>query len=185
MNTLLMIAFIAAFACLNRGRGSQFWDRIPSTTAGRLLATFGMAVLTAGAAWPANPLAIFIWTWATLFIWTVFAWDKYWAAAIGHTIDPTARAFPPVDWVMSELPAMPLRMWGTVAMGLRQSLLTLSLVGLAIIAGHPDRAAFAPLTLLFGIPYLLAGYSRTPYPIGWAEYTVGAAIGALCLLVAC
>lgn len=171
----------ALFSLLNRARGSQFWDTLPSTSATRILATFGMALATAAAAGGdrARAAELLLWAWASLMLWCVFAWDNYWSAAIGNPTDVHKPACKPVDRIMARLPAMPPRLWGTVAMGLRQSFAAPCLVGLSVISGHPSHAAYALATPSFGVIYLAAGYLRPKAPIALAEHAVGAALGAL------
>ena len=192
MDTATMIGFALSFAILNRGRGSHFWDSIDSTAASRLLAAFSMAVLTmlaAGQGGIAGDLTI-LWALGTLSLWEVFAWDNYWSAAIGHAFNPGARTFLPADWLMRRMPwfapvysatagDVRRRLWGTVAMGLRQSVAAPCIVGLAWLTGHPDHGWYAAGTLLLGLPYLLAGYACRTYAIGFAEYTVGGWLGIL------
>ena len=74
---------------------------------------------------------------------------------------------------------MPLRIWGAIAMGLRQAFLIPSLAGLAALCGHPWNAAYSLATLLFGVIYLTAGYASRLRPIAVAEYSLGACLGLL------
>ncbi|MCE9565859.1 MAG: hypothetical protein K8U57_27860 [Planctomycetes bacterium] len=181
MSSVSFVAIPVLFSLLNRARGSQFWDTLPSTSATRILATLCMAVVTAATAWgdSARMTELLLWTWASLMLWCVFAWDNYWSAAIGNPTDVHKPACKAVDRIMARLPAMPLRLWGAVAMGIRQSFAVPCLVGLSIISGHPTHAAYALATLSFGLIYLAAGYVWPKAPITVAEHAVGAALGAL------
>jgi hypothetical protein len=171
-------AFAIAFALLNRGRGSHFGNEIDSTVASRLITALGMAVLTIIAAQTDEITGdiILVWVFAGISLWDWFGWDNYWSAAIGNHTDINTASFKPVDWLMHLLPAMSIRIWGTVAMGLRQSLASPCIVGLAFLTGHPEHAWYAAGTLLFGLPYLLAGYLFKA-PVMVAEYAVGGALG--------
>lgn len=175
---------VIVFALLNRARGSRLYGLTDSTLAGRLIATGLMAAVTAWASGgPSAP--VLAWTWASLMLWCSFGWGRYFVAATGGPI-ADERESRWVDWVMDRLRLptdTPLRrrIWGSVAMGLRQSFLTPSLVGLAILSGHPDRAGFALLTPLLGLCYLPAGFARPRDPIPVAELALGAALGLLIL----
>jgi hypothetical protein len=170
-----------AFAAFNRARGTRFWDVLPSTVVGRLLATMLMAssvFAITGVLWvlPA--------TWAALMLWCTPAWDNYWSAAIGNPTNISKPAFAPVDWIMRRL-SLPvvtgfqLRLWGAVAMGLRQSLAIPAIVITAVAAGHPINALNGLATLSFGFLYMAAGYLPNRYSIAAAEYATGAALGLI------
>ena len=167
------------FSVLNRARGSQFWNLLSSTSTSRVIATLGMALVTASTEWGDDLMMaeVFLWSWATLMLWCVFAWDNYWSAAIGNPTDINKPACKPVDWIMSLLPSMPLRLWGAVAMGLRQTFAVPCIVGLALLTHHPEQAIYAFGTILFGLIYLVAGYVWPKAPINVAEPLVGSAIG--------
>lgn len=186
------LLFCIAFAFLNRGRGSHFWDQIDSTVASRLVACFGMAALTmvAGGQSESHGYVLLLWTLATLPLWAFPGWDNYWAAAIGHDFNPVARTFPPVDWVMKRMPwfrpvyratasDLRRRLWGAASMGLRQALAAPCIIGLASLTGLPWHALYALGTLLFGFIYMISGSLFKPYVIGTAEYIVGGALGFL------
>ena len=195
MNIALMIAFMAAFAFLNRGRGSQFWNQIDSTVASRLVTTLSMSSLTmiaSGSDEYQGDLILF-WVWAVMSLWAFPGWDNYWSAAIGNAFNPNASTFAPVDWLMKRMPwfsavyaatasNLSRRLWGTVAMGLRQALAAPCFIGLAYLTGHPETGWYAAGTLLLGTPYLLGGYVCKAYPVGFAEYCVGAVLGAMTYL---
>jgi hypothetical protein len=161
-----LVALLATlFALLNRGRGSRFWDTLPSTTISRLAATAGMAILV----YPFGLLSggilhavgMFFWTWAALMFWCVFAWDSFWNAEIGT--DPQRS-----------------RLWGLGMMALRMTLAVPCLIGLAFLAGQPQHAWLALATPLLGLPYYVFGY-LTPGTnvIRNAELAVGALLGFL------
>ncbi len=174
---------IAAFAILNRMRGSRIYDLTSSTTVGRLAACLGMAMCTAVLNSTMHQVPVFLWSLASLMLADIFAWDNYWSAAVGNPTDIMKPAFAPVDWVMAKLPAMPLRLWGTVAMGLRMSLFGAYVAGLAVITDHPANAFYGLFTLLFGVPYLVSGYLWKQNPVASSEYLVGGLLGTLTALV--
>ena len=103
MSIALLAAFTAVFAFLNRARGSQLYGFVNSTTAGRLISTFFMAYATSLVAGGdfIHMDTVILWAWATLYLWTIFAWDNYWAAAIGHTFNPNTVTFAPADWLLN------------------------------------------------------------------------------------
>lgn len=178
---LASLPLIPIFAFANRARGTRFYG-LAGTTVGRVLSTFLMATATGVTAWfegqgTAQSAIIALWAWASLYFWCIFAWDQYWSAAIGNPTDIVAPACKPVDWVMSKLPTMPLRLWGTIAMGLRQAYLIPFLAELAVLCDHPWNAAYSLVTLLFGAIYLAAGYAKKIPPIALAEYSLGACLG--------
>jgi hypothetical protein len=190
---LLTVCLILIFSILNRARGSQFFGLLDSTTEGRLIATFLMAVAAAIASLGDyfDMAEIILWTWAGLILWCVFGWDEYWGAAIGSTFNPNKATFAPVDWLMKLQPwfapvyqatagDVRRRLWGAMAMGLRQSLAIPCLVGLGYLTGHAEHGWYAAGTLLFGFIYLAAGYAAgLVYAVPVAEYGVGAAFGFL------
>ncbi len=131
---------------------------------------FGIALATAFIPLNGNWLRFDItvlWTWASLMLWCVPAWDFLWSSTIGH------------DLIHS-------RLWGLCHLGLRMALLAPAIIGLALITGHPINALYALLTLLLAVPYWVYGYllpannGRNVIPA--SEYTAGAMIGALILL---
>lgn len=77
------LLFIAAFSFINRCRGTRFYNKISSTSVGRILATGGMALATYLLAILVTKYSISLslliaaWTWASLYFWCVFAWDNY------------------------------------------------------------------------------------------------------------
>lgn len=177
MTLLLFSAFTCAF--LNRCRGSQWFGLIPSTSAGRILACLGIGLSTLVYSLP-NELLIPTFTALSLFLWAVFAWDNYWSAAIGNPTDITKSTFPPVDFVMSLLPSMNLRLWGLIALTLRSSLAAICFIGLAYLSGHDERMIAALGVLLFAFPYYINGYILDKsWVIKVSEYMVGAMIGIL------
>lgn len=192
MNLTSLIGFMMICAGLNRGRGSHYGGTIDSTVVSRLLTTFALAVLTMlsadSAARPGE--LILLWVWAGLSLWAFPGWDNYWSAAIGNPVNAHARTFLPADWLLEHMPwfapvynatasARRCRLWGVVAMGLRQALAAPCLVGLAYLTGHPEAGWYAMATLLFGLPYLLTGYACKTDPVGYAEYVVGGLLGLL------
>lgn len=177
-----------AFAVLNRARGSQLFGFTTSTTEGRLVSTglMSMVLLVNGAyhGETVDAALFFPLYWALLMFWCVFAWDKYWIAAIGNGIDTARTGFAPVDWLMSLLPVKG-RLWGVIAMGLRQLLLVPAIICAALISEHLGQGfALSAAPLLFGVPYLLAGYLvPNAKSVMVAEITVGSLMGAVFALI--
>jgi hypothetical protein len=190
---LAAVCLILIFAILNRARGSHLFGMLDSTNEGRAIATFLMAAATAIASQGdyLDMAEILLWTWAGLIFWCVFGWDEYWGAAIGSTFNPNKPEFSPVDWLMLQMPwftpvynatatDLRRRLWGAVAMGLRQGLAVPCLVGMAYMTGHPNHGWYAAGTLLFGFIYMASGYLvALAYAIPLAEPVVGAALGFL------
>lgn len=144
-------------ALMNRMRGSQFWNLLPSTTLGRILAMLGIA--TATVALTGNIYMFGVWP--LLYGWTVLAWDAYWSAEIGH------------DKAHGKL-------WGFGMMAWRMSLLSPAILYAAYIAGGNYWWALA--TPLLALPYFILGSlaRRMPAlkdPIPASEYAVGALLG--------
>jgi len=192
-NELIRLIFISiSFAFMNRARGSRWFDLMASTSLSRILATMMMGgcaeIIVIDRPYHA---AVFFWTWASLYFWCVFSWDKYWSAAIGNPTDLNVPAFAPVDWIMRHVSSlagpplsnMELRIWGLDAMTLRQSLAAVCLVGLAFITGHHERAFVSFGIITLGLPYFIAGLLSKKRPITYAEYGVGTVIGALIFLI--
>lgn len=185
---------IALFAILNRARGTQFFSLLGSTAEGRILATLFMSLIASlgyldNAAQAAQML---VFLWASLMFWCVFAWDKYWGAATGQNSGAAMAAvsFVPVDKIMSKI--FPItaamtpnsfrqRLWGLVAMCLRQSLAAPAIIALSLITGHPEDMWFAALTPLLGVWYFIFGYLWQVEAITLAELAVGGSLGWLIL----
>lgn len=168
------------FALLNRARGSKLFGLTTSTTVARIVSTVGMALLT----YQSHPtLGVLLWSFASLFFWQVFGWGKYFAAIHGN-IDPKGGGMRWVDWLMDrlDLPTFTVeerKRWGTVAMGLRQTLLAPFVLGLAYLTDDPGMAWLAVFTPFLGIPYYLAGKISQKYAGLIAELIIGALIGAI------
>lgn len=181
-----MLLTIVSFAFWNRARGSQLFDLAKSTTEGRLLSCFGMATTAAMLVAMNLPHATYLivavaaGSMAALMFWCVFAWDNYWSAAIGNPTSITKAAFAPVDLVMRGFSWLPIRLWGTLAMGLRQMLLAPFLIGLAIVCGHPGLSVLGAAPIAFGVPYLVGGYLKAVVaPVTFAELVIGGVMGFL------
>lgn len=196
----MYFAFIAWCALMNRARGSQFFSLTDSTTEARIISMMGIAIAMSFLKLE-NPLltaGIVVWTLAALMLWCTPAWDKYWGAAIGTNTpaDQAKTSCVPVDWVMSVIwPETPIsgvsmRLWGWLAMSLRQSLAAVWVIGLACLAGHPENCWLAIFTPLLGTFYFIFGLV-IPLPIPPAttkailpsELAVGAALGIFPILL--
>lgn len=179
------LATALAFAALNRARGSRFWGLLGSTQLSRLAATAGMAsIVTAVGGDPRLLLA-----WPLLMLWALPGWGVYQSAATGNPTNFMEREFPPVDWIMARIPFfapvylaagtdLERRLWGTVAMALRQSLAAPAVAAVAHLAGNPWW--WAATTPLLAAPYLIAGYAARRHHVMYAEYGAGAILGLLC-----
>lgn len=155
---------VIIFSILNRARGSQIFGLTDSTTMGRVVSSFGMAMI-AGFMDIRHASYIYCWSWLTLFLWMLLGWDKYWSAEIGN--DPVHS-----------------KGWGIANMLWRMALIIPYFVGLAYISGHSDRVWLAAGSLLFWAPYYIIGSFSKPHVIPWSEYIIGAMIGSLTLLIA-
>lgn len=168
------------FALLNRARGSKLFGLTASTTVARIVSTLGMALLTY---WAHPKLSVLLWSFASLFFWQVFGWGKYFAAIHGQ-IDPNGGRMQWVDWAMERI-GMPTntveqrKKWGTVAMGLRQTLLIPFIVGLAYLTDDPAKLWLVPVTPLLGLAYYMGGKISQQYSVFIAELIVGAVIGII------
>ena len=181
---IMIIPFMIAFAFLNRARGTRLYNLTNSTVSGRMVSMGCMALLTSllfvGNA--LNFCLAFTGVFISLMLWCSFGWDNYWSAAIGNTTDITKKICAPVDWIMAKLPAMPLRLWGTIAMTLRMTFAMPAIIGVAFLSGNIDHVIYGAGSLLFGLPYFISGAIYPKNPIGMAEYCVGALLGAFILL---
>lgn len=200
MNYALYPLIVAVFAFLNRARGSQLFTETDSTTEARLVSVSCMAIICLGMkmANPIQGVEIGAWTIAALMFWCVFAWDKYWGAAIG-TNDAEAMqssAFAPVDYIMywiwpnpPSVTGISMRLWGWLAMSLRQSLAAIWVIGMAYLSGRPENSWLAIFTPALGTFYFIGGL-LVPLPqngqqtkaVMLAEYGVGAGLGILAIL---
>jgi hypothetical protein len=183
-----LMLFMALFAVLNRARGSKTFELFNSTTAARIVATLGMAVLTMLASQTYHPNTLVLWVWGTLYLWTVPGWGKYFGACVGGRFNSMETEFVPVDWLMVRLPYFrdvylarasdtKRRLWGTVAMGLRMSLAAPCVIGISYI--EDGNAWPAIYTLLLGVPYLIAGYVFRANHILYAELAVGCGLALI------
>jgi hypothetical protein len=130
-----------------------------------------MATLTTGIS---EDFALLPVVWAGLLIWCIPGWDNYWSAAIGNPTDITKKSFAPTDFIMKAFAWLPLRIWGTVAMGLRQFICLSPLMVTLAFLGHPIAILASLIALLAGIPYLIGGYVVSKgYSVAFGEYGVG------------
>ncbi len=181
---------IAACATLNRARGCKFFDYIKSTVGTRLASMLLMAIVCAWGV-PGEYLYAMLFLWGAFMLWCSPAWNNYWSGACGFPTDVKKKAFVPVDWAMKKIRYFAplyegsednelLRRWGLVAMTLRQLLIVPAIIGLAILAGEPQRSLWAVLAFLMGATYYLAGKTKTHEPITWGEYGNGGIIAIMC-----
>lgn len=182
---MLPLVFILIMAALNRCRGSRFFGYLDSTSEGRILATLGMAVATELLALfhgmnPSSVAVLFLWVWPSLMFWCVWGWGNYFCVVTGK---PPAieREFPPVDWIMGKLKLplvtnMQCRIWGLIAMTLRQSLAIVPLFGIGLLGHDPLYSLGASF---IGLIYFIAGYAWPRNPILVAELGTGAWLGFL------
>ena len=189
---MFQLIYIVVMAIANRARGSKLFGHTTSTVVARLVATFAMGAATGLILLNGRGTAFFIevllWSWVSLMIWCTPAWDRYWGACLGNP--GTAHGWPPVEWVMAKFfPPLPaadcpyMRFWGVVAMGLRQSLMSLWLVGLMFIAGNFSDFFVIAFTLLMGIWYFLGSFILPANAVMFGELTIGASMGILALAV--
>jgi hypothetical protein len=178
---ILDLLTILNSAFLNRCRGSRLYNLTTSTVVGRIVSALGMGINASFDHFRdlTQMLEIQAWSFVSLMLWSTFAWDKYWSAAIGNRPDMTKAAFAPVDWVMVKLRIpfasdFQLRLWGLCAITLRLSIYALCVVGLAFIEGRPEHAWYGVGSLLLGLPYYVWGYIKKDFAVEYAEYTVGA-----------
>lgn len=154
---MTMISIILG-ALLNRGRGSQFWGRCPSTTLSRLVFSYGMGMLASFTTLPDFRLFMEVLLCVTIgsYVWSVKGWDALWSLAIGT--GTTGKLLE--------------RLEGVGVLAYRHAIGIAPLVICAWLTGHPSLWVLLPLT--FGIPYFISGYV-TPgkYVIRNAELAVG------------
>lgn len=129
------------FSAMNRVRGGGFGDFPNSTTAGRLLATFVMALSMIVPKFPADTELSrqhFLAMWLLLYGWTILKWDIYWGAAIGN--DPKHS-----------------KLWGATMMTLRNLLLLPFYAYCAWLSGDWFNLAYSASILLMGAVYVFWG----------------------------
>lgn len=179
-------ALAPLFALLNRARGNHLFEQTESTTVSRLLSTLGMALLIYLTALfqgydIIRATLMCLWALATLMLWCIFAWDRYWEACLGGPVN-SQTGFVFVDWLMRFWPLptedTALRLWGLLAMTLRQLLILPCLTGLAYLSGHSPVWSLG--TLLLGACYYVAGYAvSNGFAVMTAELCSGGLIGFL------
>ena len=150
------LILIPLCSVLNRGRGSHFWNTLPSTVESRLL--FAVIIGAFMCALTADPY-VFPVVLAGLMLWATPSWDKYFTACIGNDLSHG-------------------KLWGLATMGLRGLLIYPTFLGLALL-GHPIAYLIGLAGLLQGIPYALGGILSESYCIAIAEYIWGASIGLM------
>lgn len=197
MSIILFIVMVISYSVLNNCRGNHFFNTLNSTTLSRIIAFALIGLLTVPVAVASGlpnvwPIAGF--TAASLFLWGEFAWDNYWGAAIGSTFNPNKNTFWPADFILRHLPFFKKvyartasgflnRMWGGTGMMIRQSLAAITIVGIAYLSGHADRAVYGLGSLILGWMYVVTGYVfGVSYAVPRAEQAVGAILGALVYL---
>lgn len=161
------IISILIFSAANRGRGSKFGDKLPSTVEGRVLAAFlsaGSTLLLTADLSPWRATGIAVWIMATMLLWCTSAWDKFWSEEIGSSLTHS-------------------RLYGLMQMTVRQLLILPCLLGTAYLSGHLDRSYYAAGALTLGLPYYFSGYEFPAAPIKVSEYAVGALIGLMIVLI--
>lgn len=150
------LILIPICAILNRGRGSQFWNLVPSTIVSRLvmaaLVALTMTALTAN-------IWLFPSTLAGLMLWCTPAWDKYWSAQIGNDLPLKSKS------------------WGNSHMFLRQLLILPTFAGTAFLTDHIENFFWAFPALIYWLPYYVFGFGTKSLAIMRAEYTIGALMG--------
>ena len=155
---LIPLILIPLCALLNRGRGSHFWNVLPSTVASRLLMAViaGLAVAALTGQIILCPVMI-----AGLMLWCTPGWDAYWSAEIGN--DPVHS-----------------KMWGFARMCAHGLLLYPLFAALGYFGYHAGYLVGA-FSVLQGTPYLVFGTSNKTKgeAIPRSEYTWGACIGAM------
>jgi hypothetical protein len=150
---------IFLFAILNRARGTKFFEMTTSTVKSRIFSTLLMASTIA---FKGNNVILFPLCFIGLMFWCTFAWDEYWAAAIGN--GPKSR------W------------WGVKMLGIRGLFLYPTFVCIGIL-GHPLSYLVGLTGVLQGIPYLIGGIPKKKhYSILIAESLWGACMGAMFLI---
>lgn len=187
-----LLVYLLAMAFWFRCRGSQFLDvlDILGTGINRCLACLCQGVSTGYLALLRGYNVIVsaeagAFIWVTVWLAVMEAWDNYWGAAIGSTFDPNKSTVKAVDWILKKIPYFkPVylgtssthlnRLWGLTALTLRDSLLSLSGIGLAVLIHQPEHALYALGFASCGLAYYLWGYIvGTAWAVPYAEYTVG------------
>lgn len=169
MDIAIFLAYAGIVAMMNRAAGSAFWGAIPSTLASRILATFVIGIATGDLALyfehsVAISSIVAISAWAGTLLWRSWGWGKYFAAVDG-TVNITEREFMPVDVIMAAWPfrLLPvstprqIRLWGTIAMSFRHSLIAPSVVLLSWLCSDVERAHYAAAFPLMGVAYYAGG----------------------------
>ncbi len=162
MEYATLFSYMAAFALLNRARGTRIFNLTSSTVAGRMVAMMGMAILTVIRHTPEPEdvaLALVIY-FLLLMLWASPAWDEYWAAEIGT---------PPHS-----------KKWGVAMMTLRMSLILPFYAFIALQDGW-DNGWMSMSWVLLSLTYLVSGfmYKHTNNTVIAApELVNGAIIGA-------
>lgn len=173
-----MILSAGLFALLNHARGSRLFGLTDSTSIGRLVASFGMALIVTfshiGQAAVLLPVA-----WGGLLGWMIPGWDWEWHCAITGTLPASGSPFVFTKWLMKiwapPKPGAWLRIWGTVALGLRMILAAPVLLAIAYLTGGNF---WWPLDVpLLALPYLFFGLFKTQYVITFSEYAAGGLLG--------
>lgn len=168
--------FIALCAAANRARGSKVFGLTDSTAEARAVfsVTVALASLAIGAGlW--QMLIIF----AGLFAWSVPGWGKYFSAIHGRD-NPQEKEIGWIDDIgyntVFGVDHESNRRRGAICMGLRGVYMLPMFLALAWF--NPWALLIAPLCLLQGIPYYLAGYYQRE-PVMAAELAWGACIGLM------
>lgn len=153
------VFFILLCSAMNRARGSQFWNMVPSTVGSRLLAMGTMAIALSAIKLNMlySPVVL-----GGMMLWCTPGWDKYWSEEIGNS-------------------ATHSRLYGLMQMACRQMLILPCLAAVAQIAGGGDHFLYCLGAPLLALPYYIIGGLYKAESVELSEYVNGAIIGMLLL----
>ena len=157
---IIFILIIIIFSLANRARGCRIFNYVKSTVITRLI-TMSVMSITTLMIYPQEPIySPFIYL-GLLMLWCSFGWDYFWSAAIGDS-------------------AIHSRIWGTIAMTIRQSLIIPFYSYIIFITDAPWWHIFYSCSLFFmGLPYFIFGkIYNDDRRVSYSEYTIGGIIGA-------
>ena len=174
---MIDIIFTAAFAVLNRARGSKLFEKTTSTQVARIVSAMGMAGLTLYfSQYP--KLTGFI-AFIGFFLWALPGWGKY----AGMTTGRDSRHETEIKWidrVLDQLPIKGIQELGGIGMALRMVYAAPVLFAISFVEVGAYWSCL--LTPLMGAVYYVTGKLWKDKGWHYGEYVSGGILGYLTVL---
>ena len=174
---MIDIIFTAAFAVLNRARGSKLFEKTTSTQVARIVSAMGMAGLTLY--FSQYPKLTGLIAFVGFFLWSLSGWGKYAGMTTGRDSRHESE-IKWIDWALDKLPTDNVRLLGGAGMALRCTYAAPVLFAISFIEVGAYWACL--LTPLMGAVYYVTGLIWNDKGWHYGEYVSGAILGYLTVL---